>query len=370
MVNLTFNDETQMKILEFLGTTEKMIADVTSKLSNSKKEAKIYAMSDLGLSIDAVRMMGGFFVGTCITWDCDVPFVPIDTTVNVCGVCAYKLKNKITPQEFKDRVENTFNNDTTYDWNYNRGNHFCTLCYCDGKQNLEEGYYIVVHASAAEYKEGNMKEGLFPEKDNWYYNSIKTYTDPETRRYLRYLDGEYAEKFWNIAHFLEDFNEKRNEYFIEKTFNELIDKKIINIQHYGMPTEHSICIGCHWKEGMYALLTAPGEDIYFINPLKSDNTRFKHDNFNFTLSPHGLGQKVPNKNADIKISKDNIIIGNNSFKDGQILDIDVDIKIRGTVPGDKPIPETVQDILKIYPGQIQGKMKQVASITKRGFKVY
>ena len=133
MVNLAFNDETQMKILEFLGTTEKMIADVTSKLSNSKKEAKIYAMSDLGLSIDAVRMMGGFFVGTCITWDCDVPFVPIDVTVNVCGVCAYKLKNKITPQEFKDRVENTFNNDTTYDWNYNRGNHFCTLCYCDGK---------------------------------------------------------------------------------------------------------------------------------------------------------------------------------------------------------------------------------------------
>ena len=70
------------------------------------------------------------------------------------------------------------------------------MCYCDGKQNLEEGYYIVVHASAAEYKEGNMKEGLFPEKDNWYYNSIKTYTDPETGRYFRYLDGEYAEKFW------------------------------------------------------------------------------------------------------------------------------------------------------------------------------
>ena len=350
MVNLTFNDETQMKILEFLGTTEKMIADVTSKLSNSKKEAKIYAMSDLGLSIDAVRMMGGFFVGTCITWDCDVPFVPIDATVNVCGVCAYKLKSKITPQEFKDRVENTFNN--------------------DGKQNLEEGYYIVVHASAAEYKEGNMEEGLFPEKDNWYYNAIKTYTDPETGRYLRYLDGEYAKKFWNIAHFLENFNEKRNEYFIETTFNGLIDKKIINIQHYGMPSEHSICIGCHWKEGMYALLTAPGEDIYFINPLSSKKNRFAHDKINFTLSPHGLGQKVPNKNADIEISKDNIKIGGNSFRDGQILDIDVDIKIRGTVEGDAPIPETVQNILNIYPGQIQGKMKQIASFTKRGFKVY
>lgn len=370
MVNLTFNDETQMKILDFLETTEKMISDVTSQLSNCKKEAKIYAMSDLGLSIDAVRMMGGFFVGTCITWDCDMPFVPIDATVNVCGVCAYKLKNKITPQQFKDRVENTFNNDSTYDWNYNRGNHFCTLCYCDGKHKLEEGYYIVVHASAAEYKEGNMKEGLFPEKNNWYYSAIKTYTDSKTGRYLRYLDGEYAEKFWNIAHFLEKFNERKNEYFIETTFNGLIDKKIINIQHYGMPTKHSICIGCHWKEGMYALLTAPGEDIYFVNPLESKENRFKHDNINFTLSPHGLGQKVPDKNANIQISKDDIKIGDKSFKDGQILNIDVDIKIRGTVDGDSPISETVYNILKIYPGRIHGKMKQIASITKRGFKEY
>ena len=71
-----------------------------------------------------------------------------------------------------------------------------------------------------------------------------------------------------------------------------------------------------------------------------------------------------------KISKDDIKIGDNSFKDGQILNIDVDIKIRGTADGDTPISETIQDILKIYPGIIQGKMKQIASITKRGFKEY
>lgn len=370
MINLTFNDETQIQILEFLGITEKMISDVTSQLSNSPKKTQIYCMTDLGLAANTVRMMGGFFTGICITWDCDVPFVPIDSTVNVCGVCAYKLKNAITIEEFKNRVENTFNCDKTYDWNYNRGNHFCTLCYCDGKQNLEKGYYIVVHASAAEYKKGNFEEGLYPEKDNWYYNAIKTYTDPETGRYLRYLDGKYAKKFWNIAHFLENFNAKRNEYFIKKTFDGLIDKKILNIQHYGMPSEHSICIGCHWKDGMYALLTAPGEDIYFVNPLFSEKNRFIHDKMNFTLSPHGLGTKVPNKNANIKISKDNIKIGENSFKGSQILDIDVDIKIRGTDEGDKKISETVNDILDIYPGEIQGKMKQIASITKRGFKVY
>lgn len=370
MINLTFNDETQIKILEFLGTTEKLISDVTSMLSRSNKKAEIYAMSDLGLSYDAVRMMGGFFTGTCTTWECDVPFVPIDVTMNVCGVCAYRLNDSITPEKFKCMVEDTFKNDATYKWNYNRGNHFCTLCYCDGKDNLKEGYYIVVHASAAEYKEGNMEEGLFPEKGNWYYDNIKTYTDSETGRYLRYLDGKYAEKFWNISHFLEKFNEERNRYFIEKTFKDYIDEEVINIPHYGMPTEHSICIGCQWKEGMYTLLTAPGEDIYFVNPLKNSKNTFVHDGVKFTLSPHGLGLKVPNKNDNIIISKDNIIIGGRSFKDGQGLNIDVDAKIRGTVEGDKKISETVEDILKIYPGEIQGKMKQIASITKRGFKEY
>lgn len=370
MVNLTFNDETQMKILEFLETTEKLISDVTSQLSNSRKQAKIYAMSDLGLSYDAVRMMGGFFTGTCTIWDCDVPFVPIDVTMNVCGVCAYRLKQGITPSEFKSLVENTFENDKTYNWNYTKGNHFCTLCYCDGKHNLKEGYYIVVHASASEYKEGNMEEGLYPEKGNWYYDHIKTYVDPRSGRYLRYLDGKYAKKFWEISHFLEKFNEERNEYFIENTFKNLIDEKILNIQHYGMPTQHSMCIGCHWKEGIYALLTAPGEDIYFINPKESNLNRFTHDNSEFTLSPHGLGLKVPNKSDNILISKDNIIIGNTSFKDGDGLNIDVDARIRGTVEGDKKISETVQDILNIYPGEIQGILQQVASFTKRGFKIY
>jgi len=158
--------------------------------------------------------------------------------------------------------------------------------------------------------------------------------------------------------------------FIEKTFDGLIDKKILNIQHYGMPTQHSICIGCHWKDGMYPLLTAPGEDIYFVKPVSSEKYTFTHDKMNFTLSPHGLGTKVFNKNTKIKISKDNIKIGENGFKDGQKIDIDVDIKIRGTAKGDKKISETVKDILDIYPGEIQGKMKQIASITKRGFKIY
>lgn len=97
---------------------------------------------------------------------------------------------------------------------------------------------------------------------------------------------------------------------------------------------------------------------------------YLYDGVNFTLSPHELGLKVPNKNDNIIISKDNIIIGGRSFKDGQGLNIDVDAKIRGTVEGDKKIAETVEDILKIYPGEIQGKMKQIASITKRGFKEY
>ena len=121
---------------------------------------------------------------------------------------------------------------------------------------------------------------------------------------------------------------------------------------------------------MYVLLTAPGEDIYFINPMSNEKNRFFHDGKKFVLSPHGLGIKVPNKNDNILISKDNIIIGEKNFKDGEGLNIDVDAKIRGTSKGDKPIEETINDLLKIYPGEIQGRVKQIASITKRGFKIY
>ena len=54
----------------------------------------IYAMPDLGIAQNGTRMLGGFYTGSCYSWDSDVPFIPVDATVNVCGTAVYRLKHK------------------------------------------------------------------------------------------------------------------------------------------------------------------------------------------------------------------------------------------------------------------------------------
>lgn len=75
----------------------------------------------------------------------------VDATVNVCGTAVYRLKQKITPQEFQRRLDGVMKNREIYlkyatthlpsqildsidleredkfYWNYNVGNHFAIL---------------------------------------------------------------------------------------------------------------------------------------------------------------------------------------------------------------------------------------------------
>ena len=116
------------------------------------------------------------YTGACYTWNSDVPFIPVDATVNVCGTAVYKLNKNVTNEEFIERLNNVMNNRNTYwdfvnkylpkdvlnsidvndaskfFWNYNKGNHFVIFAESDGKYGLEEGQYMIVHASAIELK--------------------------------------------------------------------------------------------------------------------------------------------------------------------------------------------------------------------------
>ena len=151
IINFSLNDTTQKEILKHLETTSHLLGKVGTKLSGKQKESVIYAMPDLGIAQNGTRMLGGFYTGACYTWDSDIPFVPVDTTVNVCGTAVYKLKEKITRQEFKKRLDDVMKNRETYleyanthlpsqilksidvddeskfFWNYNVGNHFAII---------------------------------------------------------------------------------------------------------------------------------------------------------------------------------------------------------------------------------------------------
>lgn len=390
-INLSLNDNTQKNILRHLDTTSKLLSKVGTELSGTQKESKIYAMPDLGIAQNGTRMLGGFYTGACYTWDSDVPFIPVDATVNVCGTAIYKLKQNISAEEFKKRLNNVMDNRETYlqyvktrlpkhivdsidlerddkfKWNYNVGNHFVILA----EQNEENGelpvgQYMIVHASAIELKKDNLKYGLYPVKGNWYYDDIKTIYDEEENRYLRYIVGKKAVQFWELANMLQTINKDRNRYFCKTVLGELAGEEIINLSHYGMPTNNSVCIGCQWEQENFTLLTAPGNDIYLVHPNLTAQNTININNKKITLTPHGCGVMLKNSSDKIEYLDDGIVIGNKKFKKGESINIGNDVLVRTNGMDSTSVKQHVETILEKCPGTIYGQMHQLFARTKYG----
>ena len=150
----TLGDRTQKIVLRELEVTERLLSKVATKLSTTQKTCDIYAMSDLGIAHNVTRMRGGFFTGAAYVWEQpDTLFIPVDTTVNVCGTALYKINSDMNITEFRKRCEKALADKSRYDWNFTNGNHFISLCYSENNMGMQEGYYMLVHASACEYKE-------------------------------------------------------------------------------------------------------------------------------------------------------------------------------------------------------------------------
>ena len=171
VTDFSLNDTTQIEILKHLEITSKLLSRVGTELSSTQKNSMIYAMPDLGIAQNGTRMLGGFYTGACYCWNSDVPFIPVDATVNVCGTAVYRLKEKISVEEFRKRLDNVMRNRETYlryatthlstqildtidleradkfYWNYNEGNHFVILAEQTSENSeLPEGQYMIVHA--------------------------------------------------------------------------------------------------------------------------------------------------------------------------------------------------------------------------------
>lgn len=356
MIDLTLHDETQKEILKHLEITEKLLSTATTKLSHCRKEAKIVALPDLGISRNITRMMGGFFTGACYSWDCDIPFIPVDTTVNACGTAVYKLSKEIEIKNFLQRVLKKLEDKSKYTWNYTTGNHFIILAKSIGEYGLSNGYYMIVHASANEYKYG--KKGLYPHETSWYQKDIQIETLENSPRYLRYITGEKAIKFYQIAKELLTFNEERNRYFAKEVLgSSFYEKEILNINHYGMPNDYTVCIGTYWEQKQYALLTSFQKPIYLITPNQN----------HFQYSPHGFGLFL--ENPKIQYKKDKITLGKKDFSYGESIQIGMDAINRQSLKEDN-LDRYISGILDICNGDITGKLYQLASISKDGVKVF
>ena len=301
------------------------------------------------------------------------------------------MNKNITTDEFKKRLDKVMNDKNTYIryatthlpsqifnsievndekkffWNYNVGNHFAILAeQKQGTTEIPAGQYMIVHASAIELKKDNLKYGLYPVPGNWYYDDINTMYDEKKNRYLRYIKGDKAIKFFKIANILQAINKDRNRYFCKEVLGELCGEEIVNISHYGMPTNNSVCIGCQWEQEDFTLLTAPGNDIYLVHPnLKSLNT-IDCGEKKITLTPHGCGTELRNNKDTIQYINGGIVIGNKFFKKGQSIDIGKDVNVRTINMSSEDLGNYVYGILGKCPGQIYGKMKQLFARTKYG----
>ena len=391
IVNYSLNDNTQKEILKHLETTSHLLSKVGIKLSGRQKESTIYAMPDLGIAQNGTRMLGGFYTGACYTWDSDIPFVPVDATVNVCGTTVYRLKEKITTQEFKKMLDDTMktretyleyarthlphqiydsidvNDESKFFWNYNVGNHFAILAEQNEESSeLPQGQYMIVHASAIELKKDNLKYGLYPIPGNWYYDDIQTEFDTENNRYLRYIYGEKAIKFNQLAQLLQTINKDRNRYFCKKVLGNLAGEEVINLSHYGMPTNNAICIGCQWEQEDFTLLTAPGNDIFLVHPEITSNNTIELNDKKITLTPHGCGVRLNNNTDSINYLNDGIEIGGKYFKKGESINIGNDVSVRTQNMTSQQLQEHINTIMEKCPGKIYGQMHQLFARTKHG----
>lgn len=391
ITNFSLNDNTQKEVLKHLETTSKLLSKVGTELSGTQKESIIYAMPDLGIAQNGTRMLGGFYTGACYSWNSDVPFIPVDTTVNVCGTTVYRLNQKITIEEFRKRLDNVMENRETYlkyastrlpskildsidlersdkfYWNYNVGNHFAILAEQSGKDSeLPEGQYMIVHASAIELKKDNLQYGLYPVEGNWYYDDIKTVYADKENRYLRYIYGKKAVQFFELANMLQKINKDRNRYFCKVVLGELADEEVINLSHYGMPTSNAVCIGCQWEQEDFTLLTAPGNDIFLVHPNLTAQNTINLNNKVITLTPHGCGVMLKNNNDTIEYLDNGILIGNKHFKKGESINIGNDVKVRTNGMDSEHVKQHIENVLHICPGTIYGQMHQLFARTKYG----
>lgn len=297
-------DSTQKAICAQLEITEELMRRVGKNLTSKDIYCEITTAEDLGFSNNVMRMRGGFYTGMKIEWECDTPFIPVDATVNACGVSAFCVDEKITYDEFTYRVKrgiDQFRKDYN-EPNFNVGNHFVSFCY----DSNSRGYFLVIHASDNDYKYG--ARGLYPREDSWFFDKIKV--EVLGNRYLRYISGDTACHFYSIYKKSEKENNNRNRQFATYILKGQKYRDYVYTAHYGMPSECSIAIGCQWRGNPYVLLTAFGKNIYILNYDYGERP---------PIIPHGFGAKYIKECEKIEVLDGKLIINDVVMPDKDLL---------------------------------------------------
>lgn len=280
---------TRQYLLSFVKETEELVLEALQELDSSS-ECRIYPALDLCFPYDVMRIAGGFPTGCLVTWKCGVPFIPVDTTVNVCTASIFELSDSIT-NKFNEshirKVLEKFKN-SSYKSNFHRGNHFISYTY--GSESRK--HYLILHSSPSEFT--RTYNGLYPTPGNWYMDALQVYH--KGNRYIRYITGNKADLFVKIAHASKSFNIVRHEVYAETLTSGLCYiTNSSHYHHYQMPTNESVLIGCLLvNTEITPILTYPGDPI-FLYKVSSSSTVVDIGSGPQHLIPHGWGKTLTMK---------------------------------------------------------------------------
>lgn len=354
-------DATQQSLLPYLQRTEELLTRATTSLSARSQPARITAMPDLGLPHNVTRIRGGFLTGAYYQWDCDIPFIPIDVTLNLCGVALFEL-SQASPliDSFHDRIPGARSawQELGFVWNFTNGNHFLILA----RDSVTDVHYLCIHASPAEFK--TQFAGLYPSGKNWYAGKEMVFRDgDQDGRYLRFLFGSSATRFIEQANWMRGFQTDRQRFIAELLAGpEGIANETFNESHYRMPDSQSVSIGCYLtKPGFdYMLLTRPSAPLFLIRSAGGADNTVVIDGTEYHINPHGLGVKS-NEPLDISVEGEDLILWGQRHQGGQTLQDRREIQIR-----DFDLRETLSQTIDSCPGTVAQQLDQVHSIHHQG----
>lgn len=354
-------DQTQEELLPFLAVTERLLVEACGEAGECGG-AEIIALPDLGMPHNAARIHGGFLTGAFYTWECSTPFVPVDATVNLCGVAVFRLDGESgVIHDFAgavERAKGAWAERTPYLWNFTTGNHFVILA-CDAHGQ----HYLILHASPAEFKANY--PGLYPNDGSWFAHSVRTHRATDgSSRYLRYLAGSPAVRFYERAQWLLSYQKDRMRSAAELIAGRRhVDTEVFNDTHYGMKTTNSIGIGCYVFDAvgenasrLYPLLTRPKAPIPLVIADAASTATVTLANRDYVLAPHGLGVRST-RELGLVVGGERLQAWGREHERGLSLGAEPEMAIR-----EYHGLETVNRVLAQCPGVLVHELTQTASI--------
>jgi hypothetical protein len=263
----------------------------------------------------------------------------------------------------KERIESLrrrIDDDSSYEWNFDRGNHFILTC----RRDTDGRHALLLHSNEKEFKD--QFNGLCPTPDNWYEKSVRVF---DGERGVRLLIGNQAQLFTQLAYMLQDFNILRHRFIANMLMGDRVGiTEEYHKHHYFMPTPTSAALGCYLCESgeEVPVFSSIGRPIAMFRPTAGGSNKVRLlAGGTCLIVPHGWGMSA-SRALHLTQSDHHLVLNGRSYslKPGVSLLDHKDVTPRLFDGGTQ---EFLQVIRTHTPGDLVAELIQLSSYSRHGF---